>query len=198
MNQLITNFADSGTSKGTAFASFSSERALHDGYTRVRGLGILKWENGQVYCSHTWGNAQQGETWFELPRVHVSMIKRKPSEIIARSNDLIALAAHGAVCARALTGPCRLYAMLVAWKKQLPKPMHHRKAWFDVLDAQERELIMQTFYPARSGVASLADYILRGCETYARTRKVEGYGAQATDLLDAVCMGLHHHGRLVL
>lgn len=195
MNYAFTNFADSGTSKGTAFATFSG-RAFG---ARACGLGILKWEDGLVVCSHHWGEGLFGETWFELPRVHVSMMKRKPSEIIARANDLIALSAHGAVTARALTGPHKIHGMPVSWKKQLPKPQHHRKAWFDVLDAGERALIMQSYRPRSNSPAdSLAQYILNGCETYARTRKVEGYGAQATDMLDAVCMGLHHHGRLVL
>ncbi len=191
MNYAFTNFADSGTTKGTAFATFADSRAV--------GLGILKWEDGLILITHTWGNAQQGETWFELPRIHQSMIKRKPSEIIARANDLVQLSAHGAVCARSLTGPHRLRGMPVSWKKQLPKPQHHRKAWFDVLDAEERALVMQAYRPRSNSPAdSLAQYILNGCERFARTRKVEGYGAQATDLLDAVCMGLHHHGRLVL
>lgn len=194
MNYAFTNFADSGTSKGTAFATFAGSAW---GW-RVCGLGLLKWEDGLVLISHVWGNAQQGVTWFETPRVHPTMIKRKPGEIIARANDLIQLGIYGAVCARALTGPHKLHGMPVAWKKQLAKPMHHRKAWFDVLDAAERELIMQSFNPRACHVDSLAQYILNGCETVARKRKVEGYGAQATDLLDAVCMGLHHHGRLVL
>lgn len=191
----ITNFADSGTSKGTAFASFRGEHTQ----ARAVGLGIAKWDDGLILITHEWGAPEFGETWFEMPRIHPTMIKRKPSEIIARANDLVQLSAHGAVCARALTGPNRLRGMPVSWKKQLPKPMHHRKAWFDVLDAQERALIMQAYRPRSNGPAdSLAQYILNGCETHARTRKVEGYGAQATDLLDAVCMGLHHHGRLVL
>lgn len=112
----------------------------------------------------------------------------------ARTQDLLALAWHGALLAGQFAGrdQARTFAYPVSeWKGTTPKPMHHHHVWGALVDSEKRLL----------GGQRTADAIAKACEKHAMRRgKIKGVECyprsfETHNLLDAVALGLHHVGR---
>lgn len=112
----------------------------------------------------------------------------------ARTQDLLALAWHGAMLAGQFAGrdQARTFAYPVSeWKGTIPKPMHHHHVWGALVDSEKRLL----------GGQRTADAIAKACEKHAMRRgKIKGVECyprsfETHNLLDAVALGLHHVGR---
>ncbi len=187
----MINTIDPGTSKGSALAGSVGPYSN----SQIVTLAFIEREEiyGSIKVAKHWGAPiEHGPTLYERPRVHMSMSMRKASDVIATSNDLIALDSHGMHAACYVAGPYPVRAVEPqVWKKQVCKCMHHRSAWV-YLSAPERTLLAQAYGRAEG---DLFDYVTDACVRFGKTRKLTGYSAQVVDLLDAVCLNLWETGR---
>lgn len=183
----MINTIDPGTTKGSALAGSAPLSGI------VRTLAFIEREEtyGTIKVAKHWGApVEHGPTVYERPRVHMTMSKRKASDVIATANDLIALDSHGMQAACYVAGPYPVRAVEPqVWKKQVAKCMHHRAAWV-YLTAGERDLLHEAY-----GSTALYTYIADACARFGKTRKLTGYSSQIVDLLDAVCLNLWETGR---
>ncbi len=198
MTQIL-NYADPGTTKGTAVATFAM--GSMQPWTLI-GLCIVKrrlvphqqqclgsyqhraWLT-EFYVSHSWGSPAFGPCLYEQPQVY-PYGKLSLSRMTAQANDLIAIGCMGAqVAAFMANGQGTGSIKPREWKGQVKKPQHHRKV-LQVLTASEAQLLADAF---DDDTAQLQAYVEAACAG-------SPYSAQVTDLLDAVALGLADNGRL--
>lgn len=181
---MIINYADPGTTKGTAVATFENSILVGLCLVKSRPIALPPQWAQDLYVSHSWGTPKGGPCLYELPQVY-PYGKQSLSRMTAQANDLIAIAARGSAVAQFMawgqgTGSIKPRE----WKGQVQKPQHHRKV-LQVLSPSEFSLVCSTYV----GENTLLDYIDGAC-------RGGPYSSMVTDLLDAVALGLADNGRL--
>jgi hypothetical protein len=169
------------------------------------GLGTWTERDG---LKHRAGAFVQGPAVWEKPQFYPKKGGRETEqERTAKANALINLSASGAACANVLSwgrGGVR-WVLPREWKRQIPKPMHHRHA-LTLLTSGELALVAEAFESTRprkgtaEPLAELHNYIREACIHVARNpgKGLAKYSAGITDLLDAITLGLTEEGRLTL
>lgn len=195
----MTNYIDPGTTKGCAVAKFAGRNF---GVAGLVGLGI--WDQIQGF-THTWGILMHsGPAVWEMPQLYPNARREKPAVMIAKANDLIAVAAAGSACATYLGwGRGGVRSVLPRlWKGQLPKPITHWHAQRTLTETEWAllESAHKDLSRGRGRGVPLFAYVQAGVDWCAKNpgKPLRGYTAKITDLLDAVTLGLVEEGRLKL
>jgi len=178
----VTYYIDPGTAKGCAVACFGT-----------RGLiGLGRWYMQDGFKAY-WGDSAQGPSLWEMPQIYPRGPGSTPAQITATANDLIVLSAHGSACATYLSyGRGGTRAVLPRqWKKQASKPAHHLRV-LPCLTAPEVTLLVEAY---GKPLDVLVSYITAASRAVGM-RQTPSYGAQITDLLDAIALGLWDTNRL--